>query len=155
MNLYEIEDAILECVDPETGEVVDIERLEALEMERDKKVSNIACWIKDLDAEENALAGEIQNLTKRKRADANKKEQLKNYLQGFLNGAKYKDSRCSVSYRKSKSVEIDDGLDVMAMPRELVKVTYEPSKSLIKEAIEAGREITGCRLVEKENIQIR
>ena len=32
MNLYEINSQILDCIDPETGEVMDIDRLEKLNM---------------------------------------------------------------------------------------------------------------------------
>ena len=35
--LYEIDNEILECVDEETGEILDEEKLNALEMEREKK----------------------------------------------------------------------------------------------------------------------
>ena len=55
MKLYEIENAILECIDTETGEVIDIERLNELQMERETKIENVACWIKDLKAEAEAI----------------------------------------------------------------------------------------------------
>lgn len=38
MNLYEIDKAILACIDPETGELIDEEALAALQMEREKKL---------------------------------------------------------------------------------------------------------------------
>ena len=155
MNLYEIEDAILECVDTETGDIVDIERLEALELERDTKISNIACWIKDLKAEAEAIKTEKQALDKRQRVAENKAEQLKNYLQGYLNGAKFKDSRCSISYRSSKSTVIDEDIDLDILPEQLKIVKVEPNKKAIKEALECGLDIEGCHLVEKSNIQIR
>ena len=155
MNLYEIEDAILECVDTETGDIVDIERLEALELERDTKISNIACWIKDLKAEAEAIKTEKQALDKRQRVAENKAEQLKNYLSGFLNGAKFKDARVSISYRTSTSTQIDEGLDINSLPDEFKKVTVEPSKTAIKEALQNGQEIAGCRLVQNTSIQIR
>ena len=40
--LYEIDNEILACVDLETGEVIDTERLDALQMEREKKVEAVA-----------------------------------------------------------------------------------------------------------------
>ena len=39
--LYEIDADIMGCVDTETGEIVDIERLKALEMERDAKIEGV------------------------------------------------------------------------------------------------------------------
>ena len=110
MTLYEIDEEILNLVDQETGEIIDIERLEQLEMEREKKISNVGCWIKDLKAEAEALKAEKNNLAKRQTVCENKVEQLKDYLSRALNGMKYKDSRCSISYRKSESVEVDDSV---------------------------------------------
>lgn len=155
MNLYQIEDAILDCVDTETGDIVDIEKLEALEMERDAKISNIACWIKDLKAEAEAIKAEKQNLDKRLKADTNKAEQLKNYLDGYLNGAKFKDARCAISYRKSVSTEIAEDLDINTLPDNCKKITVEANKTAIKEALQNGEVINGCKLVEKSNIQIK
>lgn len=45
MNLYEIDEAILTCINPETGEVDDLDRLTKLQMERDRKVENVACCV--------------------------------------------------------------------------------------------------------------
>ena len=41
MNLYEIDREILACIDYETGEILDSQRLEMLEMEKEKKIENI------------------------------------------------------------------------------------------------------------------
>lgn len=155
MRLYEIDDAILECVDQDTGEVIDIDRLEALELERDTKISNIACWIKDLKAEAEALKTEKQNLEKRQKAAENKSEQLKNYLFGYLNGAKFKDSRCAISYRKSTATVLDENINLDALPDEYKNVKVTPSLTAIKEALQSGIELDGCHLVERESIQIR
>lgn len=155
MNLYEINEAILECVDTETGDIIDIDRLEALELERDTKISNIGCWIKDLKAEAEAIKTEKQNLEKRQKAAESKAEQLKNYLFGFLNGAKFKDSRISISYRKSTATILDDNLDVDSLPDEYKSIKVTPSLTAIKEALQNGIELKGCHLIERENIQIR
>ena len=58
MNLYEINSQILNCIDQETGEIMDIDRLEALNMAKAEKVDNIACWVKNLEAD--VLAFEAQ-----------------------------------------------------------------------------------------------
>jgi chaperonin cofactor prefoldin len=155
VNLYEIEDAILDCVDQESGDIVDIEKLEALEMERDAKISNIACWIKDLKAEAEAIKAEKQNLEKRQKSAENKMESLKNYLAGYLGGRKFKDARCSISYRKSTSTVIDESLDVSTLPTEYQKIKIEADKTAIKKALEAGEKIDGCVLIEKDNVIIK
>ena len=60
MTLYEIDQAILDCVDMETGEVIDSDRLDLLQMERETKLENVGLWIKDLRAEADAIKNEIQ-----------------------------------------------------------------------------------------------
>lgn len=155
MTLYEIDEAILGCVDTETGDIIDIDRLNALELERDTKISNIGCWIKDLKAEAEALKTEKQNLEKRQKAAENKADQLKRYLEGYLNGAKFKDERVAISYRPSVSTVLDEGINLDALPDNCKKVEIKPSLTAIKEALQNGEVIEGAHLVTKQNIQIR
>jgi chaperonin cofactor prefoldin len=155
MNLYEINEEILKCVDEETGDIIDFERLSELEIEESDKISNIACWIKDLKAEAEAIKAEKQNLEKRQKSAENKMESLKNYLAGYLGGRKFKDARCSISYRKSTSTVIDESLDVSTLPTEYQKIKIEADKTAIKKALEAGEKIDGCVLIEKDNVIIK
>ena len=155
MTIYEIEAAILETVDEETGEIIDLERLEALEMERDRKISNVACWIKDLKAEAEAIKAEKQALDKRQKAAENKAESLKTWLQTVLEGEKFKDSRCSISYRKSEKVVFAEDFAYVTLPDSMKKVTVEPRKTEIKDYLKTGATIEGVELVESSNIQIR
>ena len=72
MNLYEIDNAILNCVDMETGEIIDMGKLNALQMERAQKIENIGCWIKNLLSDADALDKEKKNLAARQKAAENK-----------------------------------------------------------------------------------
>lgn len=155
MTLYDIEQEIMDCIDQETGEIIDIDRLNALEMERDKKIGNVACWIKDLKAEAEAIKAEKQALEKRQKAAENKAESLKTWLQGILQGEKFKDSRCSISYRKSERVDFSDSFVMDSLPDYMKKVTVEPKKTEIKDYLKTGATIEGVTLVENSSIQIR
>ena len=155
MTLYEIDNEIMNCIDEETGEIIDLDRLNALEMERDKKIGNVACWIKDLKAEAEAIKAEKQALEKRQKAAENKAERLKEWLQGILQGEKFKDSRCSISYRKSEKVVFAEDFAYVTLPDSMKKVTVEPRKTEIKDYLKTGATIEGVELVESSNIQIR
>ena len=155
MTLYEIDEAILECIDSETGEIIDEEKLTALNMERDAKISNVACWIKDLKAEAEAIKTEKQNLAKRQQVCENKVESLKKWLAFALNGEKYKDSRCSVGYRKSTSVNFGINFDFNTLPEDFKKITVEPKKTEIKNAIKDGWTFDGVTIEENNNIVIQ
>ena len=155
MTIYEIEAEIMDCIDQETGEVIDIDRLNALEMERDKKISNVACWIKDLRAEAEAIKAEKQALDKRQKAAENKAESLKEWLSGILQGEKFKDSRCAISYRRSERVDFSDNFNFDTLPDSMKKVTIEPKKTEIKEFLKAGGEIDGVRIEENTSMTIK
>jgi hypothetical protein len=155
MNLYELQINIDSLVDQETGEIIDIDALNALELERDTKISNIACWIKDLKAEGEALKAEEQSLNHRRKVCENKMESLKTYLATFLNGEKFKDSRCSISYRRSEKVTFADDFVVDSLPDEMKKITIEPRKTEIKEFLKGGGEIEGVRIEENTSMTIK
>ena len=155
MTLYEIDNEIMNCIDEETGEIIDLDRLNALEMERDKKIGNVACWIKDLKAEAEAIKAEKQALDKRQKAAENKAESLKTWLQTVLEGEKFKDSRCSISYRKSEKVVFAEDFAYVTLPDSMKKVTIEPKKTEIKDFLRTGASIDGVELVESTNIQIK
>ena len=155
MTLYEIDNEIMNCIDEETGEIIDLDRLNALEMERDKKIGNVACWIKDLKAEAEAIKAEKQALEKRQKAAENKAESLKQWLQTVLEGEKFKDARCSISYRKSERVDFADSFNFDTLPDSMKKVTVEPRKTEIKEFLKAGGEIEGVRIEENTSMTIK
>lgn len=153
MNIYQIDREILNCVD-EFGEVVDLERLMELQMEREQKCENVACWIIDLAAESKAIKEQEAVLKARREACDAKADSLKRYLLDALGGEKLKTGRVSVSYRKSTSTEIDD-VDVVPEEFMRVKTTIEPDKTAIKEALSSGTEINGCRLVTKTSVVVK
>lgn len=155
MTIFDIDQEILSCIDMETGEVIDLEKLAALQMERDRKIHNVACWYKELTAEAEAIKAEKQKLAHRQQVCENKAESLKKYLAFALDGEKYKDGAVAISYRTSKSVVFYDDFDYSELPDEYQKITIEPKKAEIKKAIEEGHVIEGVELVEKTNIQIK
>lgn len=153
MKLYEIDKAILECVDQETGEIIDTEKLSELQMQKDTKVENIALWIKDLLAEADAIKNEKNKLAERQKTAENKATSLKKYLEYVLSGDKFKTPKVSISYRKSESVTILNGCEI---PKKYLKYS-EPTidKLSIKKAIKDGEKVPGVELTINQNIQIK
>lgn len=159
MTIYEIDNEIMNCIDMETGEVIDTEKLNELQMERDAKIENVALWIKELKAEAEAIKNEKQALADRQRVAENKAESLKNWLAYALNGEKFKTSKCSISYRNSESVEVtEEGLEALMRDHEDL-LTYkapEPNKKAIKDAIKNdGLTVAGVQLVQKTSTIIK
>jgi len=152
--LYEIEKEILDCVDLETGEILDPEKLDALEMEREKKIEAVILWYKDIKAEKEAVKAEGKKFYERAASLQRKEDQLKEYVENALGGEKFKTERCSVSYRTSKSIKIDD---LKAIPKRFLKEISEEwiSKTMIKEVIESGKKVKGAHQEEKMGIVIK
>ncbi len=150
---YETHAAIMDCVDTETGEMIDDEKLNALVMERRDKLEGVALWIKNLDSDSAAIRVEREALEKRQKAVENKAASLRRWLAEALDGQKFNTARVAISYRKSVSTEVDSESVAKKWCRK--KITYTPDKTAIKEALLSGMKIKGCRLVEKQNIQIK
>lgn len=149
MSLYEIDQRIENCFDPDTGEIK--EDLDALEIERAEKIDNIACFIKSLKAEAEAVKAEKANLYARQKALENKAERLQEYLQQSLQGEKFKSSRISISYRKSQSVKADTSL----LPEKYTRTYVEADKTAIKEELKQGKEVKGAELVTNVSMIIK
>lgn len=153
-SLYDIDKSILECIDQETGELIDFERFESLQMERNQKIENVALWIKNLQSDALAFKAEKEAFAEREKAAIKKAEQLKGWLAQVLEGQKFSTGKCAVSFRKSETVEVED---VALIPAELlrVKTTVEANKTAIKALLKEGQEVKGCYLVENLNTQIK
>lgn len=156
MTLYEIEAQILECaseVDEETGEILDIEKLEALEIEKEKKQENIALWIKNLRAEKEAVKSEKMSLADRQKKLENKIANLEGYLKDSLDGQKLTTSKVAVTYRKTVSVNVTDATK---LPHEFLRFKEpEADKTAIKKALKDGLEIAGAELVDNISMSIK
>lgn len=161
MTLYEINQAMLDCIDMETGEIIDVERLNELEMAKAEKIENVVLWIKNLDAETDAIIAEMEALMKRRRVKENKAYQLRQYLNEALEGQRFETARCAVGYRKSQAVEIEDEKAFLAWVNASGRddlLTYQQpkvNKTEVKAALKTGLEIPGAALVEKKNMQIK
>ena len=152
MTLYEINSEISACIDGETGEVIDFDKLSGLVMERENKLEGVALWIKNLDATTKAIKAERDALKERQEQAEHKALMLREWLSGALDGEKMETPKVKVSYRKSTAVEVDDRLPKKWCSK---KIVYTPDKIAIKTAIQNGKKIAGAKIVERQNIQIK
>jgi hypothetical protein len=151
-KLYEIKQDILDCIDMETGEITDPERLEQLQIDRHEKLRNIAFVAINASADITAYREQEKRFTAKRKAAEKTLAWAKETLARELAGQKMKEAEFTISYRPSEVVEIDDDAD---LPAEFIKMKSEWDKAAIKEALKDGAVFDGCRLVQKQNIQIR
>ena len=153
MKLYEIDQAIMDCIDMENGEIVNEELLNDLQMERDAKIENVVLWIKELKAEAEALKAEKLAFAERQKVAENKMESLKKWLAYALDGEKFKTVRASVTFRTTDKVEV---ADIYKLDENYLRYKEpEADKDAIKKAIKAGQQVAGATLVPSTSVIIK
>lgn len=160
-KLYEIQDDLAKIievgadrfVDGETGEIIDKETFDALQMEWQDKIEGVALGYKNESAEADAIKQEIEALTERMNRHKKKAEGYKAFLNMVLAGKKFETSKCLIKPTKSKSVEWNgstEGLEDYMIPQEPKFDKAQARKDLL-----AGKEVPNCTLVEKTSVSIK
>jgi len=133
------------------------ERLDEITGVIDVKITNIALVVKQLVAEENALADEIKRLQTKKSARAAKIQRLKDYmLDGMLAAGLDK----TIDVRAEVRVQVNPPsvtvLDEQAIPADYW-IAQDPKldKLGIIDALKAGSEVSGAAIKQTKGIRIR
>lgn len=168
MKLYELvseeqklNELFLTTIDEETGEIRDNETLEELETELKNALVNksegIIKVIRNQESDLEMITTEIKRLTNLKNRIEKEIENFKTYIKFNMKKMdikKIETSLGNISLRQSTATEI---YDEASLPKEFLKekITYTPSKTEIKKAIESGQEVKGARLVVNTSLTIK
>lgn len=176
MTLYDIDERLTllesEYVDSLTGEIIQTEEefsklFDEIQMDIHTKISDTACFIKNLQSDCDALKAEEQRLNQRRKVKESLIERLQNNIDGYIknrlnnpedtesiNKWKLENPRVKISYRKSDVVEITDEASI---PKEYLteKIEIKPNKTEIKKAIKNGVDVKGATVVTNLNMQIK
>ncbi len=165
MKLYEIANdymALMNAIDnDEIPEEALADTLEAITGEIEVKADNIACMLKELDAEIGAIKAEETKLAERRKSKERAYDRLKQYLSDTLVRVgldKVETARNKITFRKSESVEVGEDFIKWAVEHRGDLLTYaEPkaNKTEIKKALKEGAEIVGAEIVSKMNMQLK
>lgn len=161
MSLYNIDAAIMALVDPETGEIMNYEAFEALQMEREQKIENMALWHKNLTAEKDAIRAEEINLATRRKDIEAKIEKLEANIKEALGGEKFSTPRVVCMFRTSQKVEFQDEaafIRTMQEGQHFEFLSYKPpevNRKAITQAIKAGQTVEGAELVKTISMTIK
>lgn len=165
-KLYEInqdiENLINAVTDPDTGEVVDLDALDDLLLEREQKIENVILYRKDVLAEAMCVGAELLELEKRHTRLMKTADGLEGYIAKALDGRNFKTPRCEVTHRMTDVVEVDP---------EFIKWAYEQKEDMsafikhteidnankiaIKKYLKSGGTLEHCRLVKNDNLTIK
>ena len=158
MNLYNIKSEYLAIAHELTEGELTPELEQALIITQEnlqEKAINYGYVIKNFESEVDIIEEEIKRLNALKKARQNAVDKLKTNISdamqlfGIL---EVKAPTFKMNFRKSESVEIFEGLDQEFITE---KVSYQPDKIAIKNAIKEGRTVNGAALVTNLNLQIK
>ena len=164
MKLYELANdymALMQAID--NGEIPEeaiADTLEAIKGEIEIKADNIACILKNLDADVAAIKAEEERLAARRKAKEKTHERIKQYLSLMLQNVgvgEVETARNKITFRKSEAVNIDPTFIAWARVNRDDLLNYgapTANKTEIKKALKGGAEIPGAHLVTNMNIQL-
>lgn len=169
MKLYQINQQILDVLDTDTGEVLDIEAFEQLQIDKKEKVHSTAKYILHLDNKKQAIDNEIERLKELKNIANKKQEDLTKYLKRSMeidNVTKYDFDTIKLSIRKNPpSLKFDDGIEESLEEYEVVECAKGTLKMLmsdlsnkkadIKKRLSEGEIIEGARLEQATRLDIK
>ena len=156
MNLYEIT-ALQQAAEQEEDAEIKQDLQELIAIELEKKSNNIIYAIKNLESNNVAIDTEIERLKAIKERNVKNVDSIKNHILNFMknnNIDKIQTGLATFSTRKSKSTQIDNA---ELIPGEflILKQSFQPDKTAIKKAIEAGKEVAGASIIENVSLQIK
>ena len=169
MTLYDIDAQIAALenaseddmiIDEETGELGSVvQALDALRMAREEKLENVACWVKNLIAEADAIREEENRLVKRRKAAETKAARLKTWLLAAMTREdgttdKLKTGRVMVSVKRNPPSTVVNDL-LLPSTYKVAKITYQANKELIKRELLAGGEVPGAHLEYGRSVVIK
>lgn len=158
MNLYNIKSEYLAIAQELAEGELTPELEQALmitESNLQEKAINYGYVIKNFESEVDIIDEEIKRLNVLKKARINAVEKLKTNISdamqlfGIL---EVKAPTFKMNFRKSESVEIYEGLDPEFVTE---KVSYQPDKIAIKNAIKEGKTVNGAGIIINYNLQIK
>lgn len=173
MTLYDIDTRLVTLLDEhfdiEDGVICETEeelakKIDEVSLDLDTKIENIGCYIKNLEADVEALKKEEDNLYGRRKSAERKIESLKNYLNGYLTACypneddkakwRFKSPKVVLGFRKSTKVEVTD---IQKLDKKYLKITtnIDPDKKAIGQALKNGEEVIGAVLKQNVNLSVK
>lgn len=160
-SLWEIDKKLMNYqmeFDPDTGEWVNEDELDSIQMDKTEKIKNIIKVIENKIALRAAIKAKIKGLTDRLKTLDKEIDYLKARVGASLGYEKFETDEVRVTFRKSESVVIPDESKVPAEYMEYKNVA-SPKKDAIKKYLKgiqgSGEECEWATLEAKQNIQIK
>ena len=163
MKLYEITNEYENIFNQinEDGEIGEdlLSKIDSVTLDFQEKAISVACYIKNLEAEEKAISDAMKDMAKRKDVLTKQAQYLSDYLQYNLQKLSINEIKSSPYFKIRikqcpPSVEV---VDESQIPKEYFreKVTFSVDKIRLKEVLSEGVEVTGATLQRKLKLEIK
>ena len=164
MRLYEVDEELMavfvlldEYAAENEGDVTDFplnEELEALGRKREELLLTMGAIRKGKIATVKGFADEITSLQKKKKVEENQIKSMDGFMSYHLEkGEKLKDSRCTISLRKSSQLILDVPPELL--PPEYTRTKIEADKTALKDLIKTNVECNFAHMEEHYNLQVK
>lgn len=152
--------ALLDSVDPETGEIVD-----GIDAARDvvsKKAISVVAYLKDTESKIGYLESAARDIQDRIKKQKKRNEWIRGYLAFHMKQTGIKQISDDAGMFEAKlELERDEAVDVFdeaQLPDEYMReipAKQEPNKASIKSALQDGFNVPGARLVKRDRLTIK
>lgn len=164
LSLYQLSNNYLEALDFLTDPEADLpaeainDTLEALGGELEDKAVNVAKFLRNMEAAAEAIKAAEADMARRRKTLESRAKWLKDYLKGNMEACGISKIECpyfKIAIQKNPAaVQIVDESAIPDHFKEQV-VTWRINKTAIKEAIKAGKEVSGAALANGTRLAIR
>jgi len=171
MNIYQINEKIekflSENTDQETGELINVEQFEALEIEKKEKQLSCVRYIQHMDNTSSFIDNEIKRLQEMKRLNESKIENMKRYVYNsmVIDGiTKIEFGTVTISVRNNPPSlklseefenELSVGVNLATEKLKEEKSRLAEKKKMIKEMLKEGKEHSGATLTSSTSLIIK
>ncbi len=166
MKLFEIDNQLMECVDMETGEILDIEAFENLSLAREDKLTGIAKHIIHEEADIAGMEEVVKRIQDRITTIKRKNENTKNFLKErmeYYGLTKIEAPELVLTIPKPLPSLVGDdremvvglGIDVLELQLKEKKSIMAEIKKDIKEKLKNGETVDGYSLAYKTSLKIK
>lgn len=160
-SLFEIDERIANYqmeFDPETGEWINEDEWNEIQMSKEEKIENTALVIKNKMYLLEALKSEKKSIEERIKVLTNEIERLKYRIGVSLGYTKFETPKVKIGWRKSESLIVKD---VDKIPKKYLKVEKstkflkEEAKKYLKSIQGTNKKCDWAELEEKQNMQLK
>lgn len=153
--IYELDKQIKELLLESEGEITElIENLLADKEKAERWLHGVTRAYLNETARLEGISVEIARLNQLKADTTKRIERLKESAGKLTGGEKADLGYARISFRASEAIEIEQGYEER-IPDDYLVPRWYPDKQRLKAALKAGADIPHCKLVTRQNIQIR